>query len=133
MKILFDTNTVIGYLTNGFNNEEKTMIETVLEKHECGISVKSAADIHYYLKESFDDKKTKELIDILNGNFEILDISDDSDTNVSGSNRECYENEIMIATAVSNDYDCIVTGNLENFRKSPIRIISIKELSDIIR
>ena len=133
MKILFDTSTVIDYLTNSFNDEEKVMIETVLEKHECGISIKSAADIHYYLKESFDDKKAKKLIDTLNNDFEILDISNDSDINVSGSNEEDYENEIMIAIAVSNGYDCIVTGNIGNFRKSPIRILSINELSDIIR
>ena len=132
MKILFDTDTVIDYLTNNFSNEEIKIIDNVFKKHECGISVKSAADIHYYLNESFDDKKAKEIRDVLNSSFRILDISDESGINIPGSDEKDYEKKIMITTALSNGYDCIVTRNGESFINSSIRILSIRELTDNI-
>ena len=136
MRILFDTCVIIDYLTdreNSVEDAEMAILKAVLGNHEYGISTKSIADIHYYLKHIYhDEKKTRDILEILFSSFEIADLSSKAAVNALGSNINDFEDAMLVNTAIENNFDCIVTRNIKDFKKSPVRVFSPKQLINII-
>ena len=130
MKILFDTDTIIDYLTK---DKDRMIMDKVLRDHECAVSLKTVADIHYHLKEAIDDEENiKEMIDTLRNSFVILALSSDPENIDPITSDVDYENAILISTASDNNYDCIVIRNNTVVENSPIRILTLKQLAEIL-
>ena len=133
MRILFDTEVLVSYLTCIGNHEENeliSLIDKALEKHECALSVKSAGDIHYRLKDIFLETETvKNLSEMLDERFSIIGIDD---TDVIDSEINDYEQTILINTAIQNDCDLIVAGNTDIAENHVIKTISVEQLRNLI-
>ena len=125
--ILLDTNVVIDLLQNRqpWVNEARQIFEALARKELNGcITAKSLADIHYVSKHQLhDESKTRSLIAKLLDYVSILDTSAADCVNALMSSMSDYADAIMAETAARCGMDCIVTRNVKDFAKSPVKPI----------
>ncbi len=128
MIAVFDTCVVLDYLLDRspFSDDAETLILQVADGAIDGlITVKSLMDIHYVLKHSLhDEKKTRQIIETLIDSFSLVDSAADDAVKALASETHDYEDALMVETAIACNADCIITRNLKDYKKCPIKVLS---------
>ncbi|MBR2702460.1 MAG: PIN domain-containing protein [Erysipelotrichaceae bacterium] len=136
MKIIFDTCVILDYLLDReeySSNAEKLIIKAAQNRLQGLITVKSLMDVHYILKHTIhNEEKIRDIISTLLDSFALVDSTGENAVRALSSDVNDYEDALMIETAVSYEADGIVTRNLKDYRKSPIRIYSPEELLAVL-
>ena len=136
MKIIFDTCVILDYLLDReeySSNAEKLIIKVAQNSLQGLITVKSLMDVHYILKHTIhNEEKIREIISTLLDSFALVDSTGENAVRALSSDVNDYEDALMIETAVYYEADGIVTRNLKDCRKSPIRIYSPEELLAVL-
>ena len=136
MKIIFDTCVILDYLLDReeySSNAEKLIIKVAQNRLQGLITVKSLMDVHCILKHTIhNEEKIREIISTLLDSFALVDSTGENAVRALSSDVNDYEDALMIETAVSYEADGIVTRNLKDYRKSPIRIYSPEELLAVL-
>ena len=136
MKIIFDTCVILDYLLDReeySSNAEKLIIKAAQNRLQGLITVKSLMDVHYILKHTIhNEEKIRDIISTLLDSFALVDSTGENAVRALSSDVNDYEDTLMIETAVSYEADGIVTRNLKDYRKSPIRIYSPEELLAVL-
>lgn len=136
MKIIFDTCVILDYLLDReeySSNAEKLIIKAAQNRLQGLITVKSLMDVHYILKHTIhNEEKIREIISTLLDSFALADSTGENTVRALSLDVNDYEDALMIETAVYYEADGIVTRNLKDYRKSPIRIYSPEELLAVL-
>lgn len=131
MKALLDTCVVLDLLQK---REPFTIVAREIfraaagEKFECFFTVKELTDIYYLTHHvTHDDKETRRILGQL---LEFVSLSDSiaSDALLAlASPMADFEDALMAETAARTGMDCIVTRNLKDYARSPVKALSPAE------
>lgn len=132
MRVLVDTCIIIDALQarEPFRESaEKIFLLAANNTIEAFITAKSAADIYYLIhRNTHSDKDTRKILSDIFTLFPPLDTKGIDCTKALSSEISDYEDAIMVATAIRDNLDCLVTRNQKDFSKSPTPVYSPDEL-----
>lgn len=126
MRVLIDTCVIIDVLQSRAPFAEaaqKIFLYSANRKFEGYITAKASTDI-YYLTYRFihSDVETRKILSKLYTLFHLLDTTSLDCRKAISSEISDYEDAIMVETAIRSEMDCIVTRNVRDYSKSPIRV-----------
>ncbi len=134
MRVLIDTCVIIDALQNRepFSiDSEKIFVYAANKVFNGYISAKSLTDIYYLVhKLTHSKEQTKEIINSLLMLFNILDTKAIDCKKALLSTVSDYEDAVMIESAKSNEIECIVTRNENDYVNSSVKIYSPKQFID---
>ena len=131
MIVLLDTCVIIDVLQDRqpFSEAAKKIFIAVANKQIEGcITAKSVADIYYLThKATHSNEKSREILAKLFTLFSLLTTTGDDCKNAMFSPIADYEDAIMVETAKNAGIDYIVTRNIKDYSKSPVKVTSPAE------
>ena len=127
MRIMLDTNIVIDILEKRepfFANSYLVLLNALENGDLCMMPVSAVTDIAYILRKSGDvkDKLLK-----LSYMISLTDVTADDFNEAVKSDMPDFEDALLAACAKRNKADCLVTRNVKDFAKSPVRAITPKQ------
>ena len=136
MKALIDTCIIVDFLQKRepfFKSSHLIFLSVANYDFEGYITAKSVADIYYIMHHFLhDNSKTRVSIEKIFKLFGVLDTTELDCKKALFSSLSDYEDALMVETAVRNNLDCIVTRNISDYIKSPIKIFSPDEFLKIL-
>ena len=123
MKILFDTNIIIDFLTarEPFSKDAKKVVALVETRDVEGyISASSVTTIHYLSSKVFDEKKADEIIKELLDIFEVTFIDKTTFLEAIKSKGSDFEDSVISQSAKQNSIDIIISRDKTGFKNSPV-------------
>ena len=126
MKALIDTCVIIDSLQNRqpFSEAANKILMAVANRRVDGyITAKSITDIYYLTHRcTHSDSKTREIIGKLMMLYGVLDTTAMDCRQAAASEVSDFEDAVMMQTAVRSGIDCIVTRNVKDYTKSPVKV-----------
>ena len=128
MRVILDTNVLLDVLQNRMPWAEngKTIFRAIAANQITGcITAKQIADLYFFSRKMFRneeniEEKARQIIIKILGLFESIDtLAADCQTALSIDNGD-YEDAVLIAAAVRDSVDCIVTRNTRHFTDSAV-------------
>lgn len=136
MRALLDTCIIIDTLQNRqpfCEDTQKIFLSAANNLFNGFITAKAVTDIYYLMHHyTHDDKSSREILNKLFTLFDVLDTAAIDCRKAVPSPTSDFEDAVMIETAQRTEVDCIVTRNLDDFSKSPIRVYTPKEFLEIL-
>lgn len=135
MRILLDTNVVVDVLQKRepwHKDGEKIFLAAAMKQLTACITAKQVADIHYLTKRAFKgqvhtDDLAKQVVLKLLSFIELMDVyAIDCQTAISINNND-FEDAMLMAGAIRESMDYIVTRNIEHFKDSSIPVLTPAE------
>ena len=131
MRVLIDTCVIIDALQNRepFAKDAQTIFLMAANEQFSGyLTAKSVTDIYYLThRTTHSDQASRAILSKLFKLFEPLDTDGIDCRRAIPSPVSYYEDAVMIETAEREEVDCIVTRNLHDYSKSPVKILSPKD------
>ena len=131
MRVLIDTCVIIDALQarEPFKeNAEKIFIKAANKEFNAFITAKSATDIYYLTHRStHSDSATRKIMAKLFILFEPLDTAGLDCRKAILSEMTDYEDAVMAETALRTEMDCIITRNIKDYAKSPVKVYQPSE------
>lgn len=133
MKILIDTNILIDYATERVPYTEtakKVMDMCINEEIEGCIAVHSLLNMFFILRKDIPDttERRNQLLDLT----EFLDVIEVDKTmiihSLKNNNFKDFEDCVQAECAIKANADYIITRNVKDFEKSPVKAILPEEL-----
>lgn len=125
IRVLLDTNIIIDFLNDRqpfsldaadiFRQGRKKSIELFTSSH-------SFATAHYIMKKLLPEKELRSALTKLNQHIQILPVTEKEIQHALSSNHQDFEDSIQIFTALNGNIDYIVTRNIKDFQKSPVKV-----------
>ena len=125
IRVLLDTNIIIDFLNDRqpfslhaadiFRQGRKKSIELFTSSH-------SFATPHYIMKKLLPEKELRSALTKLNQHIQILPVTEKEIQHALSSNHQDFEDSIQIFTALNGNIDYIVTRNIKDFQKSPVKV-----------
>ena len=125
IRVLLDTNIIIDFLNDRqpfslhaadiFRQGRKKSIELFTSSH-------SFATTHYIMKKLLSEKELRSALTKLNQHIQILPVTEKEIQHALSSNHQDFEDSIQIFTALKGNIDYIVTRNIKDFQKSPVKV-----------
>lgn len=126
MRVLVDTCVIIDALQSRVPFAEaaqKLFIHSANKQFEGYITAKSVADIYYLTHHlTHSDAETRKILSKLFTLFHLLDTTSLDCRKAISSEISDYEDAIMAETAIRSEMDCIVTRNMKDYTKAPVRM-----------
>lgn len=134
MKVLLDTNVIIDALQDRqpwAEAAKELFREAARNRFKGCLTAKAVADIHYLTRRcTHSEKAARETLGKLLALFELLDTTAGDCERALISETADYEDAIMIETAARTGADCIVTRNLRDFSRSPVKVMAPETFVD---
>lgn len=126
MRVLIDTCVIIDALQSRVPFAEaaqKIFIHSANKQFEGYITAKSVTDIYYLTHRlTHSDAETRKILSKLFTLFYLLDTTSLDCQKAISSEITDYEDAVMVETAIRSEMDCIVTRNVKDYTKSPIKV-----------
>lgn len=123
MKVLFDANVVLDWLMGRQPNAEpstKALREAIRLGYHCLFPASSVNDIYYVMRKEFQNKAlAKERIADLLSLLSLAPVTQKTIGLSLSYNGTDFEDDIIVATAVTSEVDCVVTNNISDFSRYP--------------
>lgn len=134
MKVLIDTNVVLDVLCKrkGFYEAAKIMKCCEANKITGVISALTIPNIVYIMRKELDAQRTRDVIEKLQLVFTVADLKADDIKKALSLCFADYEDALQSACAVRIKADYIVTGNIGDFKNSPVTALKPSELLERI-
>jgi predicted nucleic acid-binding protein len=126
-KAMLDTNVIIDYLADRapFADAAEKVIVLCEQGKLCGVLTASAVtDVYYVMRKIAGREKTLENIKLLLSVFEVADVGKSDLLRAVESPMADYEDALAAACARRVKAECIVTRNIEGFKKAPVPPLS---------
>ena len=131
MRVLIDTCIIIDALQNRepFKDDSQKIFLLAANQQFTGyITAKSVTDIYYLMHRStHSDKESRTVLSKLFKLFDLLDTDGIDCRKAIPSPISDFEDAVMIETAEREEIDFIVTRNLHDYTKSPVKVLSPKD------
>ena len=135
MKLIYDTNIVLDVMLK--RDPYYTDSAVALNLSEQGdvegiIAVTSLTDIFYIThKKTHDKDKAYDAMEIIRDVLTVCDVTGDSAEEAIDERSRDFEDELIAKTALKAGCDYILTRNVKDYAKSPVKAITPKELIKI--
>ena len=139
MKAFFDANVLLDWILMRqptFADSSDALRETIRLGHAGIISASSINDIHYVIRKALKDEslareKTESLLSL----FRLAAVDEAVISEARKFKGKGFEDDIVAATAIQAEADCIVTNNVKDFAPyaGVIAIYSPKEYLDLLQ
>ena len=141
MRVILDTNVILDVLQNRMPWAEDGVVifrAAAGNRIEGCVTAKQIADLYFFSRKMFRgeehaDAKARQVISKLMELFEVIDTRGVDCQNALGTDNGDYEDAILIAAAVRENADCVVTRNMEHFPDSSIPVYSPETFLEILR
>lgn len=131
MRALLDTCIIIDALQNRepFCKDAQDLFLSAANNIFIGcISAKAATDIYYLMhRHTHNDKASRGVLSKLFSLFEVVDTAGIDCRRAIPSLVSDYEDAVMIETATRAELDCIVTRNLDDYKKASMPVLTPKD------
>lgn len=131
MKALLDTCVVVDFLQKRepfAMAAREIFLAAAGEKFEGFITVKELTDVYYLTHHvTHDDRETRRILGQLLEFVSLLDSTAADALLALASPMADFEDAVMAETAARTGMDCIVTRNLKDYAKSPVKALSPAE------
>ena len=128
MNVLIDTNVVLDAVTGRapyHASAEKLFLLAAEDKLSAAIIASSVTDIYYLLRKHLHDaEQAKQVLFKLFNLFSILDVTGSDCERALTLPMPDYENALLAACAKRNRLDLIITRNLKDFTRSPVKAMA---------
>lgn len=136
MKALIDTCVIIDALQNRepFSKAAQEIFLLCANHIVDGyISAKSVTDIYYIThRHTHNDKRTRKIISDINIIFNIADTLNEDIINALASDISDFEDAVMVATAIRDGFDCIVTRNKKDYSAASLPVYEPEEFIALV-
>lgn len=126
MRVLIDTCVIIDALQSRvpfYEDAQKIFIYAANKQFEGYITAKASTDIYYLTHRcTHSDVETRKILSKLYTLFSLPDTTSMDCRKAISSDMSDYEDAVMVETAVRSEMDCIVTRNIRDYEKAPIKI-----------
>jgi predicted nucleic acid-binding protein len=130
MKVMFDLNIVLDVVQRREPHYRlsATALSTVVQGDAQGVfPCHGVTTVHYLVSRYGNKRRADELVDWLSRRFEIGTAGRDEFVRASGLALADFEDAVVCAVAEACGCDGIVTRNLRDFSRSPVRPLSPEE------
>ena len=128
MNVLIDTCVFLDLLQKRkpfFTDAHKVMLYAANHAINGFLTAKSLTDLYYLMhRATHDDAETRRILSKLLSVFHLLNTSAIDCQKALLSEVSDFEDAVMIETAQREGMDCIVTRNVKDFAKSPVKVYS---------
>ncbi|MBR0485530.1 MAG: PIN domain-containing protein [Oscillospiraceae bacterium] len=129
MKILIDTNVLLDYLSGRepFATDSTEVIRLCsTEQFDGYVAVHSILNLFFILRKSIPDaNQRREKLTELSELFKLVSIDSDMIRHsLKNNDFKDFEDCVQAECAVKAGADCIITRNIKDFEKSPVKAIS---------
>ena len=136
MRVLVDTCVIVDALQSQVPFAEaaqKLFIYSANKWFDGYITAKSVSDIYYLTHRiTHSDIETRKILSKLFILFQLLDTTSLDCRKAISSEMNDYEDAIMVETAVRSGMDCIVTRNIKDYVKAPIKVCDPASFLEIL-
>lgn len=136
MRVLIDTCVIIDALQSRAPFAEaaqKIFIHSANKQFEGYITAKSVTDIYYLTHRlTHNDAETRRILSKIFTLFHLLDTTSLDCRKAISSELSDYEDAIMVETALRSEMNCIVTRNVKDYSKAPIKIYEPSEFLKLL-
>jgi len=130
MRVLLDTNVIVDVLQRRdpwFDSGRQLFLAAADRRIVGCFTAKQAADIHFFSRKQFKgqdnvDEKARQVVAKLFAIFELLDTRGTDCKDALSIDNSDYEDAILIAGAVREKVDCIVTRDPAHFGTAPLPV-----------
>ncbi len=131
MKVLIDTNVVLDYLgaNQGFTDDAEKVFDLASRRKDIKLVSSSAiTDIIYVLKRAVKDRKlVRKKYESFRRRISILAVTEKDIDKAFDRDWKDFEDAVQYTVAESNDVNCIVTRNTDDFEENAIPSYSPSE------
>ena len=131
MRALLDTCVIVDVLQNRepFCKDAQDLFISAANNLFIGcISAKAATDIYYLMhRHTHSDKASRDVLSKLFSLFEVVDTAGIDCRRAIPSQVSDYEDAVMIETASRAELDCIITRNLDDYKKTSVPVLAPKD------
>ena len=132
MRVLLDTNVIVDVLQQRepwFEAGKEIFLAAARNDLTGCVTAKEIADLHFFSRKQFTgqeniDEKAREIVAKLLSLFEVIDMLALDCRNAMAIQNHDYEDAIMIASAVRENVDYIITRNPDHFEVSAVPAVS---------
>jgi predicted nucleic acid-binding protein len=134
MKLLLDTNVIIDILSKreGYETSLQVLRNCEIGSADGVVSAITVNDAMYILRKHVTPSTVRDAVMTLLVIVEITDVTKSDITGALASEMRDYEDAVQAECAKRIRADYIVTHNLRDFEKSPIRAISPEEILELM-
>ena len=135
IRVLLDTNIIIDFLTDRqpFSLHATDIFRQArTESIELFTSSHSFATTHYIMKKLLPEKEQRSVLTKLNQHLQILPVTEKEIQHALSPSHQDFEDSIQIFTALTGNIDYIVTRNIKDFKKSPVKIKTPDQLLQLL-
>lgn len=126
MKALIDTCVIVDALQSRtpFEKDAQSIFLAAANNMFIGcITEKAVTDIYYLTRRhTHSDKTSREVLNKLFALFDVLDTSGMDCISAVHSIVSDFEDAVMTETAARSKVDCIITRNIKDYAKSPVKV-----------
>lgn len=126
MRVLVDTCVIIDALQSRVpfaEDAQKIFIACAKKQIEGYITAKAVTDIYYLTHRlTHSDVETRKILSKLFTLFHLLDTTSLDCRKAISSELSDYEDALMVETAIRSEMNCIVTRNIKDYVKSPVKV-----------
>lgn len=134
MKVLIDTNVILDVLCKRerfYQDSAKVFKYCEINIITGVISALSVPNIVYIMRKELDNKRIKEILDLISLLFTISDLKSEDLLNAANMRFSDYEDALQCACAMRVKADYIITRNIKDFLHSPVTAISPKDFLEL--
>ncbi len=131
MRVLIDTCVIIDALQARApfaEDAQKIFLCSANKIFDGYFTAKSATDIYYLTHRlTHNDNETRKILGKLFTLFNLLDTTSLDCRKAISSEISDYEDAVMVESAIRSEMEYIVTRNVKDYSKSPIKVLNPKE------
>jgi hypothetical protein len=134
MKVLVDTNIILDVLLNRkpFSVSSAALFKLAEQgRIEAFLTSNSVTDIVYILRKTYKIETIKENLLIMFGFIKILNVSSSDIINAFEIKTTDFEDAVIMQCANRINADYIITRNMDDFIKSPVKSLTAEEFIQI--
>lgn len=128
MRVLIDTCVVMDAVQNRepFAQDAQAILLAAANQQITGcVTAKEMTDIYYLAHRcTHDQGAARTIMGRLGALLDTLDTTESDIRRALASDLSDYEDAVMVETAIREEISCIVTGNLSDYRLSPVPVYS---------
>lgn len=124
MRVLLDTNIVLDYLgaNKGFTEDSEKVFDLASQRKDIKLVSSSAiTDIIYVLRRAVKDREVlKKKYESFRKRISILSVTEKDIDTAFARDWKDFEDAVQYTVAESNNVDCIITRNKDDFEENTI-------------